>query len=151
MHLPKAPALQQVVSFHSIQRSMHEWILGRHTPLTSKNLHTPSPKMQIVHHSHRYLCWSQQSLPGLRSQHGGGKALSDSKRDEGFISSSTSGAGELWSKAGYPSAAVRVTVESLCSHTHPCRPTLCLGIRSHPQHAVWQSPEFWEAALKAVF
>lgn len=43
------------------------------------------------------------------------------------------------------------TVESLCSRTHPCRPTLCLGIRSHPQHAVWQISEVWEASLKAVF
>lgn len=69
----------------------------------------------------------------LRSQHEGGKALPDSKRDEGFISSSTSGAGELWSKAGYPSAAVRVTgsttAESLCSHTH---------ILADP-HCVWES------------
>lgn len=62
---PKLHFCSRLVSFHSIQRSMHEWILGRHTPVTSQNLHTPSPKMQIVHHSHRHPCWSQQSACAL--------------------------------------------------------------------------------------
>lgn len=137
---PKPQLCSRLVSFHSIQRlnvnaRMNPW--KPHSSHNQKPAHTPSPKLQTLHHSHRY---PQQSMPVLRSQHEGGKALSDSKSDEGFISSSTSGAGELWSKAGYPSAAVRVTdsttVESVCSHTHPCRSTLCLGIGSHPQHAV---------------